>query len=92
MNKSIPERSLTSNLWVWYPNRLSTLRSFHHKNIKQMTIVTEHINKYTEIFPKINSNIFVRKENKDKEERRGQKEVWTDKKGETVNIKLLVTI
>lgn len=81
MNKSIDTRNLTSNLWVWYPSILSREKSFHHKNVTKTVKKngTNNINK--DAFKLIKSTILPSKENSTKANRKGQKEVWTAKKG-----------
>ena len=81
MNKSIPTRNLTSNLWVWYPNIDSRLKSFHHRKVvKTKKNIETNKNK------KVNFKLTHKTkldivENKAKDTKIGQKEVWTGRKG-----------
>lgn len=82
MNKSIPDRNLNSNLWVWYPTILSLFRSFHHNNLRTTTNSAESMNLATETFILAQSTMLVVKENREAETIKGQKDDCTAKNGD----------
>lgn len=58
------------------------MRSFHHKNIITRSKKTEKSKTNKDSFRLITKTKLVTTENKIKEESKGQKEVWTAKKGD----------
>lgn len=91
INKSIAIRKQSSNLWVWNPIRLSRRKSFHQSNRIDKTHKKEKTNGKKEDFKLIQRTVLNNKEKTEKDRIKGQKEVWTARKGD-LNIKLRVKI
>jgi len=81
IKSNIPERKLTSSLWVWKPIKDSELKSYHQINIRNNISNLEKKTIRNEPFKFNHNNIFTIKENKDRDLRTGHKEVKTTKKG-----------
>jgi len=75
MNKSIPIRRLTSNLWVWYPSIDSRLKSFHQRKVVKTKKNIETNKNKKESFKLTHRTKLDIVEKKAKETNKGQKEV-----------------
>lgn len=76
-------RNLTSNLCVWYPNRLSKDTSLHHKNIINRSTTKENKTEAKEILRLMYNIKLVIREKRIREDSKGQKEAWTARNGDT---------
>jgi len=85
INRSIPIRKHNSNLCVWKPIILSRTKSFHQRRVNKNTTIKEN-KTYENLTLKLIQRTTLKSIEKTPiDKTRGQKEVWTARKGE-VNI------
>jgi len=74
MKRANDTRRLASSLWVWYPNILSRLTSFHQRKEITVTRKTGKRNDLTGTFKFIHRTALAIEENKEMETKKGHKE------------------